>query len=141
RGVLESWQQRLDAGVVLRLAGRAQRPHRPAVETVKHADDLVPARGIVQPGELDRRFVRFRAAVAEEALAGEIRPPAESLAELALRLGVPRVRHMDQLCDLLLYGRDDSRRAVAEQAATPAGEEVEIAMTFGVPDVRTLAAD
>src|SRR5439155_26059479 len=76
----------------------------------------------------------------EEALAGEIGPFTERLRELALRLRVPGVRHVDQLCDLLLDGGDDARRAVAEQAAAPARKEVEVSVTFRVPDVRALAA-
>ena len=80
RGVAEAGQQRLDALVVLRLAGGAEGAHRPAVEAVEHGDDLVAARLAVEPGQLDRRLVRLGAAVAEEALAVEA-------AALAQRLG------------------------------------------------------
>ena len=69
------------------------------VESV-HADDLVPAGRIVEPGELDRGLVRLRAAVAEEALAAE-GALGEGLGEGPLGLHVPRIRDMNQLPDLL----------------------------------------
>ena len=46
RGVVEARQHRLDARVILRLAGRGQRSHRPAVEAVEHGDDLVAASAV-----------------------------------------------------------------------------------------------
>ena len=94
----------------------------------------------MQPGELDRRFVRFRARVAEERLAAEA-PLGKHLGPAALGFGVPGVGHVDQLGHLLLHRLDDSRRTVAQQIAAPAGEEVEIPPALVVPDVRPLAAD
>ena len=108
-----------------------------AVEAVEHRDDLVAARLAVEPGQLDGRLVRLGAAVAEEALAAPAGALAQRLGQLPLRLGVPGVRHVDQLADLLAHRLDDARRTVAEQVAAPAGEEVEIAVALVVPDAAT----
>ena len=126
--------------MILRLAGRAEGAEGPAVEAVEHRDDLVTARLAVEPGELDGRLVRLRAAVAEEALAAPAGALAERLGEFALGFRVPGVGHVDQLADLLPHRLDDARRTVAEQVAAPAGEEVEVAIALVVPDVRAFAA-
>src|SRR5947209_6608001 len=67
-------------------------------------------------------------------------PRRQRLGQQSRWRGVPGVRHMDQLSDLLLHRRHDARRTVAEQAAAPAGEVVEVAIPLRVPDVRALAA-
>src|SRR5262249_23011461 len=80
------------------------------------------------------------AAVAEERLPADAAALAERLRQQALRLGVPGVRDVDELPDLLAHRLDDARRAVAEAVAAPAGEEVEVAVPLRVPDARPLAA-
>src|SRR5260221_10094019 len=135
----EAGEHRLHAGVVLWLAGGTQRSHRPPVEAVEEGDDLVALLlGPVEPGELDRRLVRLRPAVAEEALAREVGALAELLGELALGLHVPGVRHMDELPDLLAHCGDDARRAVPDQVAAPAREEVDVPVALRIPDERPL---
>ena len=64
----------------------------------------------------------------------------ERLAERSLRLGVPGVRNVNELSDLLAHRLHDARRTVAENVAAPTGKEVEIAVALRVPDVRSFAA-
>ena len=97
RGVDEAGHQRPEALVVFRLSGGGDRAHRAAVEAALERDDLVAAfGGVVQPGELDRRLVGLGAGIAEERLAAET-PFRKGLGPKPLQLGVPRVRHVDQL--------------------------------------------
>src|SRR5262249_562019 len=91
-------------------------------------------------GQLDRRFDRLGAAIAEETLPLEAATFAECLGQQPLRFGVPGVRHMDELAHLLAHRRDDARRTVAEQVAAPPREEIQVALALGSPDQRTLAA-
>ena len=84
-GIAEAGQQRLDALVVLRLAGGGERAEGSAMEAVEHGDDLVAAGLAVQAGQLDGGLVRLGAAVAEEALAFPAGAFAEGLGQLALR--------------------------------------------------------
>ena len=132
-------QQRADAFVIFGLGRGAGGAVGAAVKAALKRDDLVALLGRVQPGQLDRRFVRFRARVAEERLAAEA-PLGEHLGPAALRFGVPGVGHVDQLGHLLLHRLDDPRRTVAQQVAAPAGKEVEIPPALVVPHVRPLAA-
>src|SRR5262249_11055720 len=133
-------EQRLQALMILRLASGAERAERAAVEAVHHGDDFVAARLAVEPSQLDRRLDRFRAAVAEKALAAPAGPLAERLRELALFLRVPGVGDVNEPAHLLAHGGDHARRAMADQVATPTGEEIQITVAFGVPDVTAFAA-
>ena len=140
RRVVETGQQRADAFVVLGLGRGAGGAVGATVEAACEGDDFVAAARRMEPGELDRGFVRFRAGVAEERLAAEA-SFGEQLRPAALHFGVPRVGDVDQRGDLLLDGFDDSRRTMAEQIAAPAGKEIEISPPLIVPDVGAFAAD
>src|SRR5262249_13847949 len=138
--VAEAGQQRFQTLVILWLPGGAEGAQGAAMETIKHADDLVTPWLAVEPGQLDRRFDRLGAAVAEEALPLEAAAFAERLGQQSLCFGVPGVRHVDELAHLFTHRRDDTRRTMAEQVTAPAREEIEVALALGVPDQRTLAA-
>src|SRR5207244_1489507 len=89
-GVVKAGEERLQALMVLGLAGRAKSAESASVKTIEHADDLVSAAGLaVEPGQLDRRLHRLGAAVAEKAFAVPPGPLAQGLGQEALRLGVP----------------------------------------------------
>lgn len=127
-----------DAGVVLRLAGRAQGAHGAAMEAVEHRNDFEPARAAAKASQLDGGFVRLGAAIGEKRL-GAARPAragAECFGQLTLQFGVPGVGNVNQLADLIAHRFDDTRRAMAQDAAAPAGEKVEVFVAFVVPNRR-----
>src|SRR6185295_16825246 len=95
--------------------------------------------GRVQPGELDRRFVRFRAGVTEKSFAAEA-SLRQKLSPSPLGFGVPRIRHMNQLSGLPLNRLNHPRRAMSQQIAAPTGEEIEIPPPLVVPNVRAFTA-
>ena len=129
-------QERLEALVVLLLAGGGERGERAAVEGACGRQDLVPAAVLAAPaaGELHRRLVRLGAAVAEKDALGE-RVPAEERRQFHRRRGVVDVRGMEQGRGLGANRFDDRRMAVAQIVDREAGEEVEIALAVGVPEL------
>ncbi len=140
--VHEAGGKRSEALVVLRLAGRRQRAERASMERLEGADDLVSLRSDVLvamlAGELDGRFHRLRAAVAQEAPAAkELR---EALREAELWLGVEIVGHVQKRIRLLADRADDLRVAVAEPGhRPPAADEVQVLLASGVPQAGPLS--
>ncbi len=130
--------ERLKAFLHFFLAGRRQRRHRAAVERVLHRDDLEPVRTVllmpVAPRQLDRRFVRLRAAVAEKDPVGA-RMIDQHLGESDLRLGVVEIRHMDQLRRLALDRLHQIRMAVAQDIDRDATDKVDVLPAFHVVDL------
>ena len=141
RDVNETGKHRFQALLVLRLRGRGRGRHRASVEGVLEGDDLVFAlRRRVEADELNRRFVRFGAGVAEERFAAEA-AFGEHFRPNALLFLVPAVRDVQKTLDLFFQRFDDRFRTVPEEVATPTREKVEITNALGVPNVRPFAAN
>lgn len=112
------------------LAARRHRRERAAVEAVVERDDLVRAVPELAPPfarELDRTFIRFRAAVREEHLV-EHAVLREEAGELRHRLVVERGRRVQQLLGLRLQRLDEAFVAVAEAVDRPALDEIQVAL-------------
>ena len=115
------------------------------MERVLHADDLDPLRMsvdvMVVAGELDRRFVRLRAAVAEEDPLQRLRVAHQLFRQADLRLGHVEVGGVPEEPRLFQHGLAHAGVGVADRDGGDAADEIEIALAVGVVDVRTLAAD
>ena len=90
------------------------------------------------PSEFVKAFIRFSAAIAEEATAGSDQPN-ERFGELGLRLGEVKVGNMEKLAGLLEQRVRDLRVGVSEGADRDASAEIEIPATGNVDDVAAFA--
>ena len=138
----ETLRQGLETYPELFLARCRKGVHRPAMERVLHGDDLMPAFTVlvprISPGELDGRFVRLRAAVAEEDLVAE-RIFDEHLGGLDLRFHVEQVRHVEQFLRLRGQPLNDLLVCVAKVAHGDACKEVEVPPPVDIPEPASFA--
>ena len=127
--VLEPRHERLEAVLVLGLAGGGDGGERPAVERVVGGDDLVPIGGQpllgVLAGELERGLVRLGPGVREEHAVGE-RVLAQQLGQVDLGGRVIEVRHVQQRGRRLPDGAGHPWVAVAERGHRDAAPEVQV---------------
>jgi hypothetical protein len=138
----ESGRQRAEATVDLLLRRGGHRAEGAAVEAAGEGDDLVTSAGLlaVFPRELDQALVRLRAAVAEEALAGNLDAFLdENAREFGLLVDAVPVRDVDERVRLFRHRFDDRRRAMPERAHGHAAREVEILLPIAIPHIRALA--
>ncbi len=126
-------QQRCERRAIVVVPRHRQRPHRPAVKRLLEGDDARPLRVLlrvpVAARELQARFDRLRAAVAEEGARQprEVRQPRR---EFPLQRVEVQVRRVNQRRRLLGDGGGQARIGVAERAHADAGDQIEIAATL-----------
>ncbi len=103
---LEAGHQRLKSLMIFLLAGGAERAERAAVERSQRRDDLEAPAVAMTPSarELDRRFVRFGAGIAEEH-APVAKQTAQSRGQPRHRFGMEHVGDVRQLFGLLRIAR------------------------------------
>ncbi len=141
-GIDETGGQRAETAVDLLLRRSGHGSERAAVEGAGEGDDLVAPAGLlaVFAGEFEQTFVRLRAAVAEEAFAGDLHALLdENARQFGLLVDAVPVRDMNQRVRLLGHRFHDGGRAVAERAHGHAAGEVEILLPVAVPDIRAFA--
>ncbi len=131
--------QRTEAFVIFGLSRGGGGAKCAAVESPLERDDLVFLFGAMESCQLNRRFVRLGARVAEKGLSAKA-ASRQHFGPSALGIDVPGVRHVDQRSDLLLDRVDDLRRAMPQEVAAPAGEQIQIPGAFAIPDIGPLAA-
>ena len=135
--------QRLERLAVVLVPRHRQRAHRPAVERVRERDELrarrLAARVPEAARELQARFDRFGAAVAEERALepGERGQPRRQLALQRMKVQVRRVRQRRRL---LAERARQSRMPVAERRHADARDEVEVRAALFVEQARAGAA-
>ena len=88
---------------------------------------------IMQSSKLDRTFVRLGSAVRKKDLTETSRD--DRLGKISLGLGVPGVRDMNQVIDLLLDRLHHFRRAMSQNIAAPTRKQIKILLALGIPDV------
>src|SRR3984893_18392208 len=95
--------------------------------------------GVMLARDLDRAFHRFRTGIGEE---NEISKAvlAESCRQLLAVRALEQVRHVPQLCRLLLQRGDKMRMRMAQRVHRDARGEIEIALAIGGDQPRALAA-
>ena len=86
----------------------------------------------VQPGELDGRFIRFRAGAAKKRFAHP-RQGAQSRRQFFLASYLVNVRGMDDACGLIGDGFNQRRMGMAQTGHGDAGERIEITITSLIP--------
>jgi hypothetical protein len=108
--------------------------------TFEHDDGglLDAARVAVQPRELDRGLVGFRAGIAEKAVL-HLRNLGQCRAQLFLRLDAIEIRRVDQLVGLRANGGRHSRMRMAQPVDRDAGDAIQITASVSVIEVHTLA--
>ena len=132
-----------EALAILRRSGHRERAQRAPVKAVVERDDAGARRftlGVEVPArQLQKRFVRLRAGVAEER-AVHLGAPAKLVGEQDVRRVVEVVRRVDDLRGLIADGFDVRRMRVADGVDRDAGAEVEVLLSGGVFDVAAFAA-
>src|SRR5439155_14058049 len=127
----ESVRQRLERVRVLGLAACGDGRERAAVEGACCGNDLERAIAVACapfPGQLDGRFIRFRARVAEEDARGE-RELDQAPGQVDLRLREIEIGRVDQRAGLCADRADHVRMRVPEQVDRDSCDEVEILPT------------
>jgi hypothetical protein len=141
--MVETVQRRTEAFQIFRRTGRRQRSQSAAVEGAFEGDEAIAFRmslgGVIPARDLDGAFHRFGAGIAEEHEIGKalLAQPRRQL--VAVR-APEQVRHVPQLCRLLLQGRDQMRMAMTERIDRDAGGEIEIAIAVGCDQPGAFAA-
>jgi hypothetical protein len=95
--------------------------------------------GVIAARDLDRAFHRFGTGITEEHEIGKAlfaQPRGKLVAVRALE----QVRHVPELCRLLLQCGDQMRMAMAERIDRDAAGEIEITLAVGRDQPRALAA-
>ena len=138
----ESGHQRLEAGLNLAAAGGGQRCHGAAVERFfehHHCGILDALLVAVVARQLDRRFVGFRAGIAEKHLV-HAGGRNNTVGEFFLGRDLVDVGGVDQLADLFAQRCDQLRVAVADRVDGHSSECVQVAFALRVPQPDTLTA-
>jgi hypothetical protein len=137
--VSKAGNQRAQAFVILRLSRRRHCRERPPMESIRERDRAELLRPAVQPSQLDRPFIRFRTAVRKERLTEAA--STNRLGKITLSFRVPRIRHMDQMFNLLLNRLHHFRWAMTQDVAAPARKQVQVPLPFRIPDRRPFPVD
>ena len=143
RHLVETVHRRAKAFEIFGGAGGGERAEGAAVKRALEGDEAIAlgmALGeLIAAHDLDHAFHRLGAGIAEEHHVGKAllaQPRCELLAIRALE----QVRHVPELCRLLLQRRDQMRMAVAQRVHRDARGEVEIALAGGRYQPAALAA-
>ena len=134
RHLVEAVQRRPKTFEIFGGAGGSERAEGAAMESALEGDETIALRMalgcVVVPRDLDRAFHRFGAGIAEEHQVGKAllaQPRGKLVAVRALE----QVRHVPQLCRLLLQRLDQMRMRVTERIHGDARGEVEISLAIG----------
>ena len=104
-----------------------------------HRNDLKTTGAIlvvrIAAGKLDRRFVRFCAAVAKKDFVGK-RMVHQHLRQLYLWLGVVQIRGMNQLRRLFLDRQDQIRVSMPENIDGNSADKIDVFPPFQIVDLR-----
>jgi hypothetical protein len=132
----EPFDQRLEAGLHLGIAGGRQRRDGAAVEGLLVDHDLGALDALVVAvlaRDLDRAFVRLEAGIAEEDV-GQAGDLAQLGGQALLQGRAVVVGGVDQLAHLLLQRGHQLGVGVSQRVDRDAGERIEVLLAVGVPD-------
>src|SRR5206468_2656335 len=143
RHLVETLQRRAKAFEIFGRAGRSQRAQRTAVERALEGDEAIAlgmALGcVIAARDLDRAFHRLGAGITEEHEIGKALL-AQPRGELVAVRAPKQVRHVPELCRLLLQRLDQMRMGMAERVHRDPRREVEIAVAIGGDEKGALTA-
>jgi len=142
-GEAHAGQQGAEGSLVFLAGGEGQRARRPPVKAAGESDQIGLAGAERLAGaltrELDRRFHRLGAGVAEVHLVGE-GALAEHLGQVRVRGGVVEVADVAEPGHLLADSSDQLRVRMTERVDADARREVEIGFAVAVGEHRALPA-
>ena len=134
RDLVKAVERRAKTFEIFCRAGRGQRAERAAVECALEGDETIALGmtlgGVIAARDLDRAFHRFGAGITEEHEIGKALL-AQPRGELVAVRAPEQVRHVPELCRLLLQRLDQMWMRMAERIHRDAGGEVEIAIAVG----------
>ena len=140
---LEAVRDRREPVLKTLLPSGGHRRIRAAVERLVQRNDFVGVDVLhplhVAAGQLDLRFVGFRAGVAEERLS-KMAQGQQFLGQFKLFFLIEKVAHMDELAGLFLDDLSDFLVAVAEAGYRDPGQQVDVFLAVEVGDSGTFAA-